>query len=340
MKSFNLGSYALSGGVAVALIAGCSGSQPPISARGAMPEIPAMATHAHRSTSWMLKDPSQKSILVYAGNWSTNDVEVYDYPSGTQVGTLTGFHEPYGGCVDTKGDVYITNFGNGTAVEYAHGGTTILNTYSPGDEPIGCSVDKQGDVAITSFSPGEVTVYDGGNSSDGKTYSNSSCSYQWPMGYDDVGNLIGQGDSGIYIRICALLAGAKSETTLSVAGGISLEGPGGTMWDGKYIALAQPLATRSHKTLIMEATLAGSVLTVHGETYLAGHCGPEDDVDPFILGKKNTPINDRQGEVVVGATPSCTRSVAGISSWHYPNHHKPYGTFGTSSYSVSAVSIK
>jgi hypothetical protein len=35
MKSFSLGSYALSGGVAVALLAGCGGSQPPIGAPGA-----------------------------------------------------------------------------------------------------------------------------------------------------------------------------------------------------------------------------------------------------------------------------------------------------------------
>lgn len=44
---------------------------------------------------------------------------MYDYPSGTQVGTLTGFSEPYGMCINTEGDVFITNFGSGYVDEYA-----------------------------------------------------------------------------------------------------------------------------------------------------------------------------------------------------------------------------
>jgi uncharacterized repeat protein (TIGR03803 family) len=38
MKSFSLGQYALSSGVAVAMLAGCGGSQPPIGAPGAVPQ--------------------------------------------------------------------------------------------------------------------------------------------------------------------------------------------------------------------------------------------------------------------------------------------------------------
>ena len=40
MKCLRLDRYALSAGVAVALLAGCGGSQPPIGAPGAMPQIP------------------------------------------------------------------------------------------------------------------------------------------------------------------------------------------------------------------------------------------------------------------------------------------------------------
>jgi hypothetical protein len=40
MKSFGLRRYALSGGVAFALLAGCGGSQPPIGAPGARPQTP------------------------------------------------------------------------------------------------------------------------------------------------------------------------------------------------------------------------------------------------------------------------------------------------------------
>lgn len=296
--------------------------------------------HRDRGRSWMLPEARHKSILVYSGDWTTDDVDVYDYPSGKQVGSLAGFDEPYGGCVDAKGDVFVVNFGNGTAVEYAHGGTTILNTYSPGGEPIGCSVDKKGDVAVTSFSPGGVTVYAGGNSSDGTSYSDGlSCEYQWQMGYDNKGNLIGVGQRS-QITICALLAGATSETTLSTQG-ITIYTSGGTMWDGKYIALTDQTANDQHDTGIVEASLSGTTLTGHGEAIVGDKCNDEDDVNPFILGKRNTPINKRQGTLVVGTTPSCSYA-AGIYFWHYPQGGNPYGSFTTNGYhySVSAVSIK
>jgi WD40 repeat protein len=350
MKTFNLACKAICL-ASVAAFAGCAGgAQTP--AAGPLPDsvastlsralqndlqIPSRRDHGR---SWMAPDASRKSILVYSGDWTTQDVDVYDYPSGTQVGTLTGFDDPYGGCVDAKGDVYISNLGNGTAVEYAHGGTAIINTYSPGGEPIGCSVDKQGDVAIASFSPGGVTVYAGGNSSDGTAYTNASCEYQWPMGYDDQGNLIGEGQT-TRITICAVLAGATSETTLSTTG-ITIYTSAGTMWDGKYIALADQTEAKSHETGIVEASLSGSVLTGHGEAVIGTSCGYEDDVNPFILGKKNTPINHRQGKVVLATNPSCSGYTAGIYFWHYPKGGNPYGSFSANGYqySVSAVSIK
>jgi hypothetical protein len=350
MKQFNLARQAI-WLVSTAALAGCAGSvQTPTSA--ALSDNVARTLsmtlerdlqaplHRDRRSSWMMPNASHKSILIYSADWSTQDVNVYDYPSGTEVGTLTGFDDPYGGCVDAKGDVYITNLGSGTAVEYAHGGTAILNTYSPGGEPIGCAVDKHGDVAITSFSPGGVTVYAAGNTSDGTAYSDSSCYYQWPMGYDDHGNLIGVGQRSS-ITICAVLAGATSETTLSTED-ITIYTSGGTMWDGKYIALADQTEEDTHETGVVEASLSGTTLTGHGEVVLSTSCGENDDVNPFILGKKNTPVNDRQGTVVVGSNPFCSGYTPGIYFWHYPAGGNPYGSFSTSDYQhdVSAVSIK
>jgi hypothetical protein len=69
--------------------------------------------------------------------------------------------------------------------------------------------------------------------------------------------------------------------------------------------------------------LKGTTLTSHGEVTLGSRCGEEDNVDPFILGRKNTPVNDRQG-IVVGSSPFC-----------------PYGGFGSADtqHTVAAVSI-
>jgi hypothetical protein len=290
--------------------------------------------------SWMLPDKRLKgTTLVYSADWLTQDLNVYEYPKGELVGQISGFDDPYGGCVDTIGDVYVTNLGTGTAIEYAHGGTSPLNTYSPGGEPIGCSVDKHGDVAITSLNPGEVTVYAGGNPSDGTTYSDSACSSMWPMGYDDKGNLIGVGEHN-GVAFCALLAGKTSETTLT-ASGFSIITPGGTMWDGKYIAIADQSVGSSHETGVVEASLKGTTLTSHGEVTLGSKCDGEDDVGPFILGKKNTPVNDHQGKVEVGTSPLCSGSANGISYWKYPAGGDPYASFGSTDtqHNVVAVSI-
>jgi phospholipase C len=53
MKSFDLGRFALSISAAVAFLAACGGSQPPIGAPGAMPQSRASATQADRGGSWM-----------------------------------------------------------------------------------------------------------------------------------------------------------------------------------------------------------------------------------------------------------------------------------------------
>ncbi|MGB6522084.1 MAG: hypothetical protein WBE83_09960, partial [Candidatus Cybelea sp.] len=98
--------WSLLGALAGVAVAGCAGVQatgsgaaPPLeAARGAAPD---------RRPSYMAPDAKKKSRLMYVGDWATNDVFVYEYPSGDSVGTLSGFDAPYGMCVDKKGDVYI-----------------------------------------------------------------------------------------------------------------------------------------------------------------------------------------------------------------------------------------
>ena len=320
----------LSGILAAAMLAGCGGSPDsslPVGGLGAlrdaamtMPHFVRRPVHTDHGKSWM--DPAygvagahkkQKSLL-YVGDDGTNDVYVYDFKSGKQVGTLTGFNGPYGMCVDATGDVYISNFDNGTVVEYAHGGTTVLNTYKSGGEPIGCSVDANGDVAATSFDPGEVTVFARGDRSKGKTYSDPDCEFFWTAGYDDKGNLIGEGEYS-FIAACALLAGAKSMTTLSESG-ITIDFPAGTMWDGKYVALGDQEAGGTFEDGVWPATLSGSTLTAASQEVkfaLPPSCGSYgDQVNPFILGKTNTPVNHHQGKVELGFDP-CSPSVSAVA---------------------------
>jgi hypothetical protein len=307
---------------AVVLLAGCAGLQ---SSSGLTP--PAVQRAVHRDRNGSSTSPNAKTIkmLLYIGDDETNDVYVYDYKSGKSAGTLTGFDEPYGECVDATGDIYISNYGSGNVVEYAHGGTTPINTYSPGGTPIGCAVDAKGDVAVTSFDPGEVTVFAGGNPSEGTTYSDSSCTYMWSMAYDLKGNLVGFGESGSGDpAVCALLAGSKTMTLITTKG-FSTDFASGTAWDGRYFAIADEL--RSFQSGIVQATLKGKTLTYAGETTLSDNCYNDyvDIVNPFIVGKRNTPVNDKQGDALVGVNLWCVDGGKGqVGYWHYPGGGMPY----------------
>jgi hypothetical protein len=319
------------GGLLLACLAlgSCSNSAVSLAPGGnaAVPRFVRGPVHPDRRSSWMSLGAKSSKLLLYVGDDETDDVYVYDYKSGKSVGTLTGFSGPYGMCVDAKGDIYIANFESQDAVEYAHGGTKILNTYHvSGGTPIGCSVDSKGDVAVTSFDPAEVDVFTGGNPSDGTSYSGSPCYYLWTMGYDHSGNLIGGGegeDGGI--EFCGLLSGSTSVTSLSFSQKINF--PGGTMWDGKYIAVGDQETGGAFQTGIYQSTLSGSTLTEHTDTVLSATCynNYSDVVQPFIVGLKNTAANKHQGTIVVGSNLWCADGSTGgqVECWNYPTGGSP-----------------
>jgi hypothetical protein len=333
--------------LALALLAGCAGLQSSNGAprvleqRGNAPELTPhyvrQPMHAGHGRSWMLPQ-KKKSVLIYAAGGS--GVDVYDYSNGKLVGTLSDDASAYAGCVDAKGDVYIANFDGEDVVEYAHGGTKVLKTYElSGGTLIGCSVDSKGDLAVTSFDPGAVTVFAGGNPKKGTNYS-GVCTYMWSMGYDHSGNLIGVGETSSGGRAyCALLSGARSISSLSFSGTIDF--PDGTMWDGKYIALGDQEAGGTFDTGAYPSTLTGSTLSpVGSEVTLTDTCYNDyaDILNPFIVGKKNTPVNDTQGKVVVGTNTWCGDG-GYIEFWHYPQGGKPFKGYSQDFGDVLAVSI-
>lgn len=298
-----------------------------------MPHFVNGPVHRDNGHSFMMvpdKKKKKKTTYLYVGSWSSQDVTVYDYPKGTSVGTLTGFDGPYGMCTDKKGDVFVDSFYGGTTYEFAHGGTKATNTYTGVGEPIGCSVDTKGDLAVTSFSPGEVTVFAGGDPSKGTTYSDSSCEYQWGMGYDSKGNLMGVGEY-TSITVCALMAGSKSETTLTTSG-ITIDFPGGTSWDGKYIALGDQEAGGTFQTGDWPSTLSGTTLTAVGsEVKFSDSCYSDytDDVNPFYTygkGSNITPASTKQATQMVGPNLWCyDAGTSKVDYWAYPAGGSPTG---------------
>lgn len=312
----------------VLILAACNGS----SANAPLPRsVEAPLRSATQGASWMSPVARTKPKLLYVSAFNGSDVTVYDYPDGSQVGTLTGFSSPSGQCVDEKGDVYITNFTRGAVDEYAHGGKTPLNTYATSGDAFGCSVDKAGDLAVTdflgtSYSAGSITVFPKG-AGKGVVYSDpADCHYIWPAGYDDAGNLIAvaENDTSEAVTYCALLKGSKSLTTLSAAG-FAIYSPDTTMWDGTYIALGDQQLGGGLQSGFVEATLSGSTLTKHAQVALSDVCdgGYTHVVNPFIVGRKNTPVNDRRGVAVLGSNQFCN---ADFRLWHYPQGGNPFAT--------------
>ncbi|MFY9720465.1 MAG: hypothetical protein WAK16_12570 [Candidatus Cybelea sp.] len=311
---------------ATLVLAACGGST-----ESALTPLSAQRTISKQESSWMSPLARRRAKLLYVSAQNGSDVTVYDYGSMKQVGMLTGFSSPAGQCVDAKGDVYIAN-DNGVVDEYAHGGKKPIKTFATSGNAWGCSVDKANDLAVTdargiSYTAGSVTIFPKG-STKGVVYSNpTDCYILWTAGYDDKGNLvmIAENQASESVTLCAVLKGSKSLTTLT-ASGFTIYSPASTMWDGKYIALADQQIGGGVQSGFIEATLSGSTLTSRGQVVLGDTCDGDYThvVQPFIVGRKNTPVNDEQGKVVAGANEFCN---ADFRLWHYPAGGTPFKSF-------------
>jgi hypothetical protein len=148
MRNPQFSFYALSICVAAAMLAGCGGSQTLIGAPGAMPQSVApqsQSTQCDDRESWVAPEAGSQDLLYVS---DLQQVFVYSYPRGKYEGTLLGFKEAIGTCVDQKGNVYIAD-DDGWLYEYAHGGDKRLRAIYTGN-PQDCSVDRSsGNLAVT-----------------------------------------------------------------------------------------------------------------------------------------------------------------------------------------------
>ena len=254
MKSFGLGTYALSGGVAVALLAGCGGSQAPIGAPGATHKPPA-TTQADRAKSWMLPEAKSED-LIYAVN-GCGGTCVLSYPNGKLVGELTGV---YGNadCSDSNGNVFVSE--QTDVVEYAHGGTSPIATYSVAySPPVGCSVDPEsGSLAVVN--EGWVSVFPAGSKSPTSYDTHIDASF---CGYDNAGNLFADGFDGPNSALSELPKGASAFEKLTLDQ--SVGAPGQVQWDGQNLTYESDNAAQS---TISRLSISGSSAKVIGQTRL------------------------------------------------------------------------
>ena len=315
MRTTNLKPYALCLFAAILVSCGGPGSV------GSAPSSAVAPARVRAGGSWMTATAATgKTTLLYAGDFNGDTVYVYDYNGGTLVGMLVGFSEPGPGCVDRSGNVFVANYGNGKVLEFRNGGTKPIHRYDAGAYAVGCSVDRNGDLAVSAeprpSGGARICVWKSGSGAS-NCYSLTACASMGAPGYDDRGNLYVE---GFYSRaaICELPAGGSSLKSVAFSGA-TLSTPGGVMWDGKYLTFSDPHTGPYRKltTIYRASESASGDLTVVGATSLDDSCNHTYTwIDaPFIVGRKNTPVNDRQGRVVVGPNNEC--SPAQIDFWSY-----------------------
>lgn len=230
--------------------------------------------------SWMSPGAAAQDLL-YVSNVDT--VTVYSYPRGKLEGTLNGFSEPTGECVDSKGDIFITNANTGQIFEYAHGGKKPLTVLrSPAGDPVGCSVDPTtGNLAVSSLgfgSNGSVGVYKDARGTP-KIYQNPSFQQYWYCGYDAAGNLFVDGlNSTSAFEFAELPKGRHGLKSISLNQNIGW--PGGVQWDGKHVAVSD-----QNVTVVYQFDIKGNSGTKAGSTSLGGS-NVAGIGDFFILGSR------------------------------------------------------
>lgn len=312
------------------LLAACSGGSSPIGSAGSANQMPARVSatgHARpsflsaargaahtsfdRRKSW-LKPAVNQNRLLYVSDYNNGVVQVYNYPStGAQnppAGTLTGFVNPQGMCVDASAsNVFITNTGLGNVLEYAWGATSASQSYQLDNQfPSGCSIDPTtgnlaaSDILNGSGGPGAVSI----------CTSPSSCvNYDQPGGlqqcyyiaYMPNGDLYVDGFSSYGFGMAYLAAGSTKWKPVAYTGA-AINFPGGVQADGKHLTVGDQNGA-SGNSLIYRCTASAYNVDCGEPPIVLG--GSTDVVQYFIK-------RGRQG--VVG--PDAVKGTA--NTWAYP----------------------
>ena len=251
--ALRLFAYLLSFGI----LAACGSGSGPVNPAAAQPQRVAPA--------------AKKSALLYVSDPIKNIVNVYSFPQGKLVRTLTPVADPEGLCADESGHVWVVETVYSKIVEFARDGTKPIATLTESPQyPDGCAVNRiTGDLAVANNNsggsdPGSVAIYRGARGTP-TLYSDRAMWFVYWLDYDDAGNLFVDGtswnDRGRQFRFAELPSGESKMIGIKLNGG-TIKFPGGVQYVNGGVAIGDG---RKH----IYQTSGGSIV---GRTVLEGAC--------------------------------------------------------------------
>jgi hypothetical protein len=275
-----------------------------------------------------MKPVTSGQDLLYVVDQTTQNVDVFKYPQGQLVGTLTGFINPTGECVDSGGDVFIvsqeSSSPNSSKVvyEYAHGGTTPIATLDDPSRGQGCAIDpSSGNLAVAGayssgqYSYGAVAIFKKAQGNATMYYSKTLQPF-WLCGYDSKGNLYIAGNSGTpdEQQLIRLAKGANNFEQIKLNSPLygNSTFPSSVQWDGKYMTASSASTGigdgHYQPSYMYRLKISGSAATTIGTTTFTGKRKLMTG-QIWIDGKRIIASHYRGG--------------GGVDSWSYPNAGNP-----------------
>ena len=149
MRAFALNRHTFSIGAAAALLAACGGgSQPPIGAPGAMPQIAALAKD---NGNLFVDDYGNRAVEIVTNGGAAPSLEgQLEAPGWNNIGTIVEAlsNQPASNWVDKRGNLYVPdyNMGQSQVTEYTSSGSWKFTYSSNVEFPHAVTTDANGDV--------------------------------------------------------------------------------------------------------------------------------------------------------------------------------------------------
>lgn len=294
--------YAFSVAAAVGILAGCSSGGSGVGSQLA----PVTDSSSVRSRSISVLSPGVPLLhrvsvgshpvrpnpccnkLLFVSDSGNNTVQLFDYPSGTWVGSLPpppppGFMTPQGECVDTPNPqhVFIANTAASTILEYAHTGATgtlVHQLPDPGQYPVSCSYRSTGPNsgmlavgnihAASGPGGGSVSVYTLTNNVWGTpvTYSPPGFTYVYFVSYQNATLYLDELASSATVFQFDSMSPSGTFTPIPLIGG-SVTFPGNVQAFSNYVAVGDQVPAAGSPTIYQVLVPSGQV---SGSTTITG----------------------------------------------------------------------